>query len=257
MSLAPRHFYRKILRAVRNVPNLLQGYNLYVNREKLRLVEYVFNVAFPEATSFADLGGVWKVNAAYTIHSLRQQGVKRGALVDTDYPRRLREKLQNLPQLKVVQGDFGREETAAEVGEIDVLYMFDVLLHQANPHWNEVLAMYAKSCTCFVIYNQQYVLGEDAVRLTDLPLEKYAELTSDYRYDFYRQVFEHKSEMHPQHNKPWGDIHNITQCGITDKALRMTMANLGYDEVYFSNHGRFLDLPAFENHAFIFRRRMG
>lgn len=249
----PRLFH-KIVRACRNLPNLLEGYNLHVDPDKLRLIDLTFRKAFPEAKSFADLGGVWKVNAAYTVHTLKRFEIERGILIDTDYPRGLKERLRAFPQLTVAEADFGSAETAKAVGNVDVTYMFDVLLHQANPNWDEILAMYAAASRCMVIYNQQYVRGEEAVRLTNLPFDQYVEVTSGYGYELARYAFDHKSEIHPQYNKPWGDIHNITQWGITDKALRETMADLGYREVYFANHGRFLDLPAFENHAFIFRR---
>ena len=33
------------------------------------------------------------------------------------------------------------------------------------------------------------------------------------------------------------------------------MKNLGYEEVNYANHGRFSDLPSFEDHAFVFLRR--
>jgi hypothetical protein len=48
----------------------------------------------------------------------------------------------------------------------------------------------------------------------------------------------------------------LRQWGITDTDLRNVMHRLGYDEVFFRNFGRFSDLPAFENHAFIFKRMM-
>jgi hypothetical protein len=245
---------RRVTKVVRNIPNLWQGYNLYVNRDKLRLIDFTFGHVFPEAKSFADLGGVWKVNGAYALHTVKRSGVERGVLVDTNYPEGLKARLQRYPGLSVVEGDFSLAETAGVVGRVDVVYFFDVLLHQANPNWDEVLGLYAEFSPCFVIYNQQLIQGEDAVRLTDLPLDRCIELVSNLRYDTYKYIYEHKTELHPQYHKPWGDIHNVFQWGITDKALRATMTRLQYKEVFFRNYGRFLDLPAFENHAFIFRR---
>jgi hypothetical protein len=247
---------RRVLKATRNLSNLLHGYNLYVNRDKLRLIDITFKNIFPQARSFADLGGVWKVNAAYSIHTLKEFRIDKGILVDTDYPQGLKERLRRFPQLSVIEADFSSKEAAAAIGSVDVIYFFDVLLHQANPDWDEVLTLYSKVCPCFVIYNQQFIQGEDAVRLTDLPLEKYIELASDFRFDLYKYVYDHKTEIHPKYDKPWGDIHNLAQWGITDKALRETLKDLGYEEVYYANHGRFLGLSAFENHAFIFKRRL-
>jgi uncharacterized membrane protein YphA (DoxX/SURF4 family) len=246
---------RRFAKVIRNLPNLFQGYNIYVNRDKLRLIDYTLSTIIPQAKSFADLGGVWKVNGAYSIHALKQPRIERGILVDTDFPGDLEKRLRTHQQLQLIQGDFALRQCAEAVGKVDVVFFFDVLLHQANPHWDEVLALYSTLSPCLVIYNQQFIQSEGAIRLTDLPLNKYVELVPDIRLDTYRYVFEHKTEMHPKYGKPWGDIHNIFQWGITDKALRATMMNLGFDEVYYKNHGRFLELPAFENHAFIFRSR--
>ena len=245
---------RKLIKAARNLPNLLRGHNIYVNRDKLRLIDHTFTSLAPEASSFADLGGVWKVNAAYTIHALRHSSVRRGSIVDTDFPAWVEKKLGRFPNLQVVHADFGSSEAIAAVGHVDVVFMFDVLLHQANPDWDEILSAYARIAPCFVIYNQQYILEEQTVRLTDLPLERYMALTSDKRADLYSYVYEHKHELHPTYQKPWGDIHNIGQWGITDGDLRTAMTDLGFSEVYYRNYGMFLDLPAFENHAFVFKR---
>jgi hypothetical protein len=239
---------------MRNLPNLFQGYNIFVNRDKLRLIDLTFNSLSPRARSFADLGGVWKVNGAYSVHTIRHYRIERGILIDTDIPQALESRLSRYPQLEVVRGDFTSQRTVDAVGGIDVVFLFDVLLHQAHPHWDEVLARYSRISPCIVIFNQQFTRGEEALRLTGLPLSDYVGLVPDSRLDVYRYVFEHKSEMHPVYGKPWGDIHNIFQWGITDRALRSTMKLLGYDEAFYANYGKFSGLPAFENHAFVFVR---
>jgi len=245
---------RKFSKGIQNLPNLWEGHNIYVNRDKLRLIDHTFDTVFPQAKSFSDLGGVWKVNGAYSVHTLKRPRIERGILIDTNFPKGLEKRLLRYPRLRVIRGDFTSQQTAEAVGEVDVVYFFDVLLHQANPHWNEVLTLYSKISPCFVIYNQQFTQGEEAIRLTELSLNRYVELVPDLRLDVYKYVYDHKSEMHPTYGKPWGDIHSIFQWGITDKALRDTMRNLGYEEVYYANHGRFLELSAFENHAFIFKK---
>ena len=246
--------FRKVKKGINNLPNLLYGYNLHVNRNKLRLIDRTFRDFCPEASSFADLGGVWNVNAAYTVHTLKRYKIERAVLVDTDYPQILKERLGRFPQLTMLEGDFGTADAVRTVGSVDVIYFFDVLLHQANPDWDEVLDAYARNSSCIVIYNQQFIYGSDAVRLTELPLENYIELTSDFRRDFYKYVYDHKYELHPRYQKPWGDIHNIIQWGITDSALRSTMTSLGFKEMYFHSFGRFIDIPALEDHAFVFRK---
>jgi hypothetical protein len=56
----------------------------------------------------------------------------------------------------------------------------------------------------------------------------------------------------PVYGKPWRDIHNIFQWGITDADLRSFLKTLGFREVFYANHGQFSNLAAFENHGFIF-----
>ncbi len=239
---------------VQNAPNVLRGYNIYVNGDKLRLVDRAFSALNPTARSFADLGGVWKVNAAYTRYTLRSFNIDRGVIVDTDYPRTVQRRLSRFPQLSVLRGDFASQKLIEQVKSVDLVYFFDVLLHQANPNWDQVLTAYAGVAKCFVIFNQQYIKSKGSIRLTDLPLEQYMQLAPAGRETIYRYVYAHKREIHPTYGKPWGDIHNIFQWGITDEDLRSLMKRLGFTEGYFCNHGGFSNLPAFENHAFIFTR---
>ena len=149
-------------------------------------------------------------------------------------------------RLEIIEADFTTASIITAIGQVDVVILFDVLLHQANPDWNEVLASYSRIADCLVIYNQQFIRGTDAIRLTNLPLEEYVALASDTRYDFYKYVFDHRTEIPPQYKKRWGDIHNLTQWGITDRALREAMRELAFKEVHYENFGRFLNLPAFE-----------
>jgi len=245
---------RKLQKALRNVPNLFQGYNIYVNRDKLKLIDLTFREFKPHARSFADLGGVWKVDAAYSIHAMKKPRMEKGVLVDTHVPSPLRTLLGRFPNLQVIEGDFASNATVDAIGDIDVVFLFDVLLHQANPDWDEVLERYSPHCGCFVIYNQQYIRGSTTIRLTDLPFDEYIALASDHAMEVTQHVYDHPTEIHPQYRKPWKDIHNITQWGITDEGLRTTMERMGFQEVFYRNYGMFIDLPAFEDHAFVFTR---
>ena len=125
---------RKLRKAAQNLPNLLQGFNISVNREKFRLIDRTFSSLFPGDRSFADLGGIWKVNAAYSRYSLKKFPIDRGILFDTDIPSGLNSRLRRYQKLEVIQGDFGDQTIVDRIGYVDVIYVFDVLLHQANPH---------------------------------------------------------------------------------------------------------------------------
>ncbi len=245
--------FHRLRKLINNLPSLLQGYNIYVDTNKLRLIDRVFQIIMPKVKSFADLGGVWKVNGAYSLYALKKFPISRSVLVDTDFPAGVFERLSHVSNLNVVKGDFAQKSVMQAVGNVDAVFFFDVLLHQANPSWHTILADYATQTRCMVIYNQQYVLDTTSVRLTDLSLEKYIAMAgSSGRNDVYKFVYEHAEEIHKEYGKPWKDIHNIFQWGITDEDLRSTMTRLGFREIFFQNYGRFSNLPAFENHAFIF-----
>ncbi|MCK5573360.1 MAG: hypothetical protein KAJ12_11400, partial [Bacteroidetes bacterium] len=111
-----RSALRKTKRLFRNTPNLARGYNLYVNRDKLRLIDHTFTAVSRDARSFADLGGVWRVNAAYTRYILKRYPVERAMLVDTDYPEKLKRRLNRILNLKLIAGDFADQTMPATVG---------------------------------------------------------------------------------------------------------------------------------------------
>jgi hypothetical protein len=142
----------------------------------------------------------------------------------------------------------------AGIGSVDVVYFFDVLLHQANPHWHEVLRTYSQVCRCMIIYNQQWIQSSSSIRLTDLPVDEYLRTVPGGRQEYYREYFERRDEIHPKFQKRYIDIHNMWQWGITDDDLRSTMIQLGFREAQYANFGRFADLISFENHAFVFMR---
>lgn len=245
---------RRIKTAITNIPNLFKGYNLYVNPEKMRLINKAFTSSKFIPKSFADLGGVWKVDAAYTLYTARTYNIQ-GTLVDTNFNPVAQAQLDKLQNVRTIQGDFGNDQTISKVGNPDMVFFFDVLLHQVNPNWDEILTKYSKITSCFVIYNQQITNYDNTIRLTDLSLEDYKKLVPTRSDDVYDYVFSHKNEINTEYNKPWKDIHNIWQWGITDNDLRNKMDKLGFKEIYFHNYGNFTKLNNFEDHGFIFIKK--
>jgi hypothetical protein len=70
----------------------------------------------------------------------------------------------------------------------------------------------------------------------------------------YKDLFSKMYEIHPQHQKPWRDIHNVWQWGITDRDLIQTLENLGFKMKHQKAFGHFEALKNFENHAFVFQK---
>jgi hypothetical protein len=224
-----------------------------LNGDKIDLIDFAFTIL--KAKSFADLGGVWRVEGGYTFYALDVFQPNKGVLVDTSPIPTVMNRLKKYPKLKFVHGNFGDTSHAREVGPVDAIFLFDVLLHQVDPDWDLVLDMYAPQARILVIYNQQWI-GSATTRLLELGEEGYFHNVPHSRGEHpYDDLFKKLDEPHPQyHNRLWRNVHNIWQWGITDEALQSKIKTLGFKMQYYRNCGRFGELPNFENHAFVFSR---
>jgi hypothetical protein len=226
------------------------------NLDKKELIDYAYRRCQPVPASFADLGGIWNVDGAYTFYTLREYGAKRAFLVDTDFTDASIKAGRSHDSLRLIQGNFGEGSVAEQLGMVDATFLFDVLLHQVKPDWIEILENYSKRTKYFVVYNQQWLGSENTVRLLDLGHDEYFKNVPHAEEEpTYKALFDKMYEIHPQHQRIWRDIHNVWQWGITDRDLLSTMQNLGYKMQYYKNCGRFGSLPNFENHGFVFQKR--
>ena len=226
------------------------------NLDKKDLIDYTYRSCFPVPASFADLGGVWNVHGAYAFYTLRKYGAKCAFLVDTDFTDATLKDARSKGSLKLIRGNFGDESVGQQIGKVDAIFLFDVLLHQVKPDWNEILENYSKRTNYFVVYNQQWIGSKNTVRLLDLGLDEYFKNVPHVEDDpIYKELFDRMNEIHPQHKRIWRDIHNVWQWGITDRDLLRTMENLGFKMQYYKNCGRFGTLPNFENHALLFQKQ--
>jgi hypothetical protein len=222
-----------------------------VLQEKLDLIDFAFSRF--ALVSMADLGGVWGVQGAYTFQTLTKRSVQRACLVDTDLTEEVVARAAEFPALELISGNFGSPAVAAKIGKIDAVLLFDVLLHQVAPNWDDILAMYANQCRCFIVYNQQWVGEGDVVRLLELGEEEYFRNVPHNRsVPPYLELFERLDEIHPQHGRSWRDVHHIWQWGISDAALEKAMERLGFTLALKRNFGRFGRLDRFENHGFVY-----
>lgn len=195
------------------------------------------------------------MEGAYTFHALGRHPVKSAALVDTHMTSVVAERAEAHPQLRLINGNFGSQAIVDAVGPTDAIFLFDVLLHQVSPDWDKILEMYAKNVRVLLIYNQQWTGSDDTVRLLDLGKKEYFRNVPHSRYRKpYNNLFEKLDQKHPDHDRPWRDVHHIWQWGITDEDLEATVARLGFDLKYKKECGRFGRLANFTNRAFIFAR---
>lgn len=224
---------------------------------KLRTIDAAF--ALDGVDSIADLGGVWAVEAGYSFHALEEHRPARAVLVDDDITPGVRERAAAFPQFELLEQNFGLERTPGDVGEVGVVLLFDVLLHQVDPDWDEILRRYATHARAFAIVNPMWdpaepVPGHETgtVRLLDLGEERYRQAVPPQ--DNIDGLFDRLDEVNPKRGRPWRDVHDVWQWGITDADLRATMASLGYTVAFAEQHGRWRGLADFEDCAYVFLR---
>ena len=220
-------------------------------RDKVEIIDQAFSSFGVQ--SFADLGAVRAKQGAYTLHALDKYPVEYAVLVDTDITPTLIDCAKRYPQLHLINGDFGSQAVVDQVGRVDAIFLFDVLLHQVAPDWDTILEMYAKNVRVFGIYNQQWTGADTTVRLLDLGEKEYfRNVPVDPKDETYRDLFKRLDQKHPYADALWRDVHSIWQWGITDDDLVSTAARLGFKLVYMKWCGALGE--HFENKAFIFSR---
>ena len=224
-------------------------------QDKKDLIDFAFQNIVPRPKSFADLGGVWNVDAGYTFYTLEKYPVASCYLVDTDFTVKVLKRSEKFKQLTLVKGNFGDQWLRDGLDKVDLIFLFDVLLHQVKPDWDEILEMYAPFTGAFLIFNPQHIKTEKTIRLLDLGREGYLEnVPHSAHHPLYNELFEKLDQIHPQHQKPWRDIHNVWQWGINDRDLTAKMEKLGFSLILSRNCGRFQKLENFESHAFLFQK---
>jgi hypothetical protein len=205
--------------------------------------------------STADLGAVWGVDGGYSLYAISRHRIQKAILVDTNLTLAVRKAQAQHPGLRIIQGNFGDPAVRDHIGEVDGVFFFDTLLHQVHPDWDEVLRMYKPIARIFLIYNQQFTNLPKTTRLLELGRDEYfRNIPHAPGEEPYRTYFRDLDAIHPQHGRPYRDIHNIWQWGITDADLTSHMNDLGYTMQYYNNCGQFGHLPNVENHAFVFSR---
>lgn len=243
---------------------------------KLRTIDEAFKL--DAVTSIADLGGVWAVEAGYSFHALEHHAPERAVLVDDDITAGVRERAAGFPQFELLEQNFGLERTPGDVGDIGVVLLYDVLLHQVDPDWDAILRRYAPHAQAFAIVQPMWApespggllrsedgprghsrgLDADAdglggtVRLLDLGEERYRAAVPPQ--DNIDGLFDRLDEVNPKRGRPWRDVHDVWQWGITDADLRATMSGLGFTVAFAEQHGRWRGLADFEDCAYVFHR---
>ncbi len=191
-----------------------------------------------EIASIVDLGGCWGVNGGYMFHALDLCEMERAVLVDGRVTDLTRERAEPYPGLELIQAPLGTEETVAAVGKVDAAIMFDILLQQVAPNWDEFLARYARNIDTLIIHNQGW-RGDETVRFPDFSLDEYTRRVAHHDPARVADWYAKHHKFNDEQQKPWRDVHNFWQWGITAKDLVGTLWDLGYAIEAFENVGPF------------------
>jgi hypothetical protein len=211
---------------------------------KLRLIDRAFERL--NVTRFADLGGVWAVDGGYARYALQRSGVVAGTLVD-DLIDDLSPEAKD-SGLELIRSNLA--EAAPSVPEVDALLMFDILLHQVAPDWDEFIELYAPRTRALIVVNPQY-RGDETFRLLDLERESYLDLVP--QNEQHDRLYDRLDE--PHRGRTWRDAHDVWQWAITDSALVDAARSAGFRLIYLENEGSWRGNEHFDNTAFVFEKR--
>lgn len=208
--------------------------------------------------SFADLGGCWGVNGAYALHcaDLCGKELERAVIVDDHMPPLTRERAGE--RVELVTALLGSDAALDAVGRVDALIMYDILLHQAAPDWDEMLRLWCPQTETVVIWNPMWERRGGSVRFVDQGWRWYAENVYIHEDELVnRATVEEWFGRHDERDdrgRLERDSYAYWQWGIKPEDLRTVMAELAFDEVHCETYPHPTGRP-FVNYGMIFSAR--
>lgn len=204
--------------------------------------------------STIDVGGCWGVNGGYTFHALGTGKIERAVILDGYLTQLTRQRAANEPRITLREGDLGDAALIDSVPPCNAAIIYDVLLHQVAPDWDEFLARYARKVDHFIIYNQDWD-GERTIRFLDEGPEFYRRHIPDHpeRLEYW---FRNLDNPHPTIKRRWRDVHSFWQWGITPRDVIETMRRLGFELDWFNYFGPWSpEHPKIRLDGYLFRRK--
>ncbi len=156
------------------------------------------------------------------------------------------------PGMEVLDTSFADPDTVSDLGQVDAILLFDVLVGMVDPDWDQLLELYAPATSSFVIANPQWELSETTVRLIDLGRERYLEAVPSAK--FHTELFDRLDEWHPGQHRPYRDTRGLWQWGITDADLVTKLDALGFAMEQEWSLNSPVGTTGFLNKAFVFSR---
>ena len=222
---------------------------------KLAAIEYAVDELGVESFASLEIGLDY---GQYALFTMDKPTVRSGALVDVaawrarDHLLNVIEQAAERPGLRVLEGSFSDPETVTELGQVDAVLLFDVLLRMVDPDWDRVLELYAPATSYFVVANAQWEPDKSTVRLIDLGREGYLEAVP--AWPNHVELFAHLEEWDPGQERPYREGSQVWQWGISDADLKAKMEELGFSLDQERSLNQPPDTEGFVNKTFVFSR---
>ena len=202
-----------------------------------------------------DVGACWGGNGGYTFHALESGKIERALILDGEITDLTRKRAAGDPRIALVEGHIGDAELVAALPDCDAAIIFDVLLHQVAPDWDEFLLRYSGKVNHLVIWNQDWIGSDSSVRYVERGLAWYLENVGEADEARIRRWFARHDDIAPRFGRPWRDVPDFWQWGIVSSELIDTMRKLILPR-HFSNCGAWSErYPNIQQNAYLFSRR--
>lgn len=221
---------------------------------KMGLVDKAFS-KLPALKSCADLGACWGVDGGYSRYALENAHVEKAVIVDQHITDPTIDWVRDEPRAHLVSGLFGDNATIDEVGDVDIVFFFDVLLHQVAPDWDEVLARWSKNTKYFLIHNPMWTVGRETIRFPNYGFEWFKANVVYQHEGRLKDWFSRHDAFDADQGKKLRDVHNFWQFGITDEDMRNVMNKLGFECIYQEYFKSRSGKPWIKNYGYIFKRK--
>jgi len=207
--------------------------------------------------SFADLGSCWGVNGGYAFYARELCGsnFERGYIVDQYITPLTIDRANSQPNIHLLQGMLGSELVRKSVGKVDALLMFDILLHQVAPDWNQFITDWLPLTDTVIIYNQNWFKSKKTIRFVNYGLDWYFKnVYFNNNEEGLRKWFASHHLFNEQQLKIERDIHDWWQWGIVPQDIVGLFASNGFDLLFANTYDSWSEFPWIINQGMIFGR---
>ncbi|MCP3851076.1 MAG: class I SAM-dependent methyltransferase [Gammaproteobacteria bacterium] len=235
--------------------DLLRTYNGNFQLIKKDVIDFSFEKL--KLDSIAELGCTWGVDGAYGQYIADKYQPKNITMVDLNWNEEILYMCKKHKCIKTINDNFCTPSVSKQIGKVDAVIFFDLLLHFVNPDWNTVLSNYAKQTSCFMIVNPQYFGSETTIRLWDLDQETYFKtVPHNPEQKAYARMLKNPYEFDKSQQKVLRDAAYVWQWGITNHDLINVMDRLGFELIYLKQGNiKYGKLKVFLDYAFIFVKK--